>query len=398
MNIEEYKDEIKKYKEVYIFGAGNVGRIIYNLNSDHETKVKAFVVTNIQQNKSEYLGIPVFQVDSDSLNHHMPVLIAVMEYGERQVHDLLEKMGFETIVDTPVGILDYDPWEYKRARSPVIEVTVRIGCTVNCRYCPQKLLSQRYYTDDRNRRSIMSVDDFKKYLDLCPSNTIVDFSGFAEPFLVNESLEMMEYTYRSGHEMTLFTTLRGLKPEDAERVVQMPFRYVCLHTPDKDGYAQIPMTDEYFETLNTFIEATKNDGKPFIDSANCQSDAHPDILKRTSGKLKIYCEMSDRAGNLDENDASLAHVRTEGPIYCSRAFALNHNILLPDGSLALCCNDFGLDNIIGNLDEKSYEEIMNGEILRDIKRAMHIEIDRDMICRKCMFACNVEKREKYKYG
>ena len=125
---------------------------------------------------------------------------------------------------------------------------------------------------------------------------------------------------------------------------------------------------------------------PFVDIANCQSDAHPEFIKHVGRRLKVYCEMSDRAGNLDQNDVTLTHVNRAGNIYCTRALAINHNVLLPDGSLALCCNDFGLANIIGNLEKQSYDEIMLGEKMRSIKRAMHIDLDADLICRKCMFA------------
>lgn len=377
----------------YIFGAGRVSQIVYDLMNENNVPIEAFLVTDASQNKDELFGKKVLQADNSCIDKTKPTLIAVIERGEKKIRPYLEQLGYTNIIDAPDGILEYDPWEHKRARTPVIEVTAKIGCAVNCKYCPQKLLVSRYYESDKSRKGVMTLEDYKGYLDKCPQETIVDFSGFVEPFLIDDSVDMMEYTYQTGHEMTLFTTLRGLSVDQAKRVLAMPFRFVCLHTPDKDGYANIPMTEEYFQVLEMFLKAKKENGEPFIDVANCQSEPHSEVVKRTQGRLKIYCEMSDRAGNLDENDTALAHVRTEGPIYCSRAYALNHNILLPDGSLALCCNDFGLDNIIGNLSEQSYDEIMHGDVIRNIKRAMHIEIDKDMICRKCMFACKVEKSE-----
>ena len=32
--------------------------------------------------------------------------------------------------------------------------------------------------------------------------------------------------------------------------------------------------------------------------------------------------------------------------------------LLPNGDVSLCCMDYGLDNIIGNLDQQSYEDVV----------------------------------------
>lgn len=391
MNIEEYLKRIENLKEdVYIFGAGKVGKIIYQLLKEKEIDVQSFLVTDVKQNESRLFEKEVQQANMTDIDKRKPVLIAVLERGEKKIQSYLETLGYTYIIEVPNGILEVDPWEYKRVRTPVIEVTAKVGCAVNCRYCPQELLVSTYFKNNVDRKREMTIEDYKRFIDKCPKDTIVDFSGFVEPFLVADSIKMMEYTYQSGHEMTLYTTLRGLSVEQAKKIVRMPFQFVCLHTPDKDNYANIPMTEEYFKVLDIVIDAKKMNGMPFIDIANCQSDAHPEFIKHVGRRLKVYCEMSDRAGNLDSNDASLTHANKTGNIYCTRTLALNHNVLLPDGSLALCCNDFGLANIIGNLEKQSYDEIMRGEKIRSIKRAMHIDLDTDLICRKCMFADEVD--------
>lgn len=66
--------------------------------------------------------------------------------------------------------------------------------------------------------------------------------------------------------------------------------------------------------------------------------------------------MSDRAGNLENKDNKLASKHLSGKIACSRSRILNHNVLLPDGSLVLCCNDFGLDYVLGNLNTDTYDD------------------------------------------
>ena len=96
--------------------------------------------------------------------------------------------------------------------------------------------------------------------------------------------------------------------------------------------------------------------------------------------------MQDRAGNLDQSAQNLAHVTKHGRIRCSRAAAMNHFVLLPDGSLALCCNDFGLKYIVGNLNESSYEQILHGEEMNRIWSSMSAAEDDGFICRKCFYA------------
>lgn len=81
--------------------------------------------------------------------------------------------------------------------------------------------------------------------------------------------------------MTLYTTLIGLTKKKLMKIISMPFKQVVLHVADKDGYANIPVTDEYLELLEIIINAKKKDGTPFVDNANCQSEPHPKVLEKT---------------------------------------------------------------------------------------------------------------------
>ena len=35
-----------------------------------------------------------------------------------------------------------------------------------------------------------------------------------------------------------------------------------------------------------------------------------------------------------------------------------HNVCLPNGDIALCCMDYGLEHIVGNIFESTYEEVI----------------------------------------
>ena len=50
---------------------------------------------------------------------------------------------------------------------------------------------------------------------------------------------------------------------------------------------------------------------------------------------------------------------------CSRVY---QNVLLPDGSLSLCCQDYGLDEIMGNLLENTWEEYINSEHVVEVRK------------------------------
>ena len=392
--LKDYIEQIrqKQKKHIYIFGAGKVGRILHDVcgNTAH-IAIDGFLVSLKKGNPAEVRGLPVFAADDSSMDKDDSlVLIGVMERGKEKIADELKALGYKNVIPVPKDIMAYDPWEYRRLSSPIVEVTPKIGCAVNCRYCPQKRLLTRYFADNPRRKSMMNLEDFKTCIDKLPPNTIIDFAGFVEPFLNPAALDMMEYVHKTGHDMTLFTTFVGFKREELPRLLRLPFQEVVWHTADDKNYANIPVTNEYL-ALTKDVLAAKNpqSGESFITSANCQFTPHEKILEITQGKLKIFCEMTDRAGNLDEEDPNLSHAAKRGAIVCSRTAHLNHNILLPDGSLVLCCNDFGLEHILGNLLKDDYADITAGEEMKNIRENMCQDVDANFLCRKCIYAKTV---------
>lgn len=388
MDRYKYIDSIRKLPEPrYIYGAGKAGHIILQLCNQNGIKISGFCVTDLKGNQQSIDGYSVFsfmelvgRVSSPS------IIVGVVQRGSLSIEKSLQSEGITEFVSLPDDILMLDSRELRRYNSPIIEVTPKIGCSVNCRFCPQKLLLSRYYKDNSNRKSEMSFDDFKIYLEKIPANTILDWSGFVEPFLNTAAIDMMEYADSKGFEQTLFTTLQGLDYDTFERVLRIHFDEVILHTVDRFGYANIPVTEQYLSMIKDIIAAKKADGSPFLTGANCQFEPSEKVTAITAGKVKIYCEMSDRAGNLDNEDKRLVSKHSSGKIRCSRSRRLNHNVLLPDGSLVLCCNDFGMDYVLGNLNKDTYEDIQNSDIMKKIISEMNSDLDKSVICRNCMFA------------
>lgn len=72
----------------------------------------------------------------------------------------------------------------------------------------------------------------------------------------------------------------------------------------------------------------------------------------------------------------------KGKIICNRTKDLNHWVLLPDGTVVLCCMDFGLKHPLGNLLTDNYDDIIAKKEYQSIISAMSDE-KVDIICRKC---------------
>ncbi len=273
-------------------------------------------------------------------------------------------------------------------RKPAMEITPLVGCSINCRYCPQSHLLKAY----KGSRE-MYLEDFKEYLLKIPPEVVIVFSGFVEPFLARDSIDMMEYAAGIGRTLHLYTTLSGLTEETFERVKKINFRTVNLHLPDKNGYAKIPLNEQYYNVLEAALEAKKIDGQPFIKKASSQCEPEERAFALAKNKVPISCKMSYRAGHLKGKDlvTRVPLNKKDNRIYCSFNLDLTSNVLLPNGDVVICCMDFGLRHVLGNLKIDSYSTIINGEERKNILKGMSVGDVRKTLCYRCTEAYELTK-------
>ena len=249
-----------------------------------------------------------------------------------------------------------------------LEVTTSIpakGCVVDCVFCPQRTLTRVY----KGQRT-MSLADFQRMIDTVPREVRITFSGFVEPWMNKNCTDMVLYAHQRGHPVSVFTTGVGMSVEDAEAIADIPFAGdpnggFTLHLPDRELLARHPITPGYIRTLTWF-----RDNQHRIQNFQVMSmghGLHPDIADLFPAPQPST--MWDRAGNLSRESVlkpdllPLQHrwnriQHTDGPRTCGCIEHLYHNVLLPNGDVSLCCMDYGLDNIIGNLNNQTYAEII----------------------------------------
>ena len=98
-----------------------------------------------------------------------------------------------------------------------IEITTVIGCRVDCDFCPQPLLMDKYSIKNNVENInyvnpvMMSFETFKICIDKIPKRLLIIFIGFAEPFLNPECIKMIIYAHNSGHLVRVFSTLANLR-------------------------------------------------------------------------------------------------------------------------------------------------------------------------------------------
>jgi hypothetical protein len=255
-----------------------------------------------------------------------------------------------------------------------MEITTKIGCTNSCCYCPQERLIEAYMK--KSNVLLMSFDVFKTCLDKIPSNVEIIFSGFSEPWLNPECTKMVLYAHEKGHKISVFTTLVGMKPSDIELLEPIPFEGFFVHLPTEQGLEKIRVDDEYLKILER-LSKSKIKVRYHVQDLG---DIHPAVKPLIHTRINNW-QTCSRAGNIKLKDIPPPKKR-RGVIGCRRN--LEYNVLLPNGDVVLCCIDFGLQHILGNLLESDYDSLFKGKEFMRVKKGLSDESS-EILCRYCTF-------------
>lgn len=291
------------------------------------------------------------------------------------------------------------PQEQNRSKSyglfkKTVEISTQMGCANNCSYCPQKLFVSSYFLAHQKTESKLSFENFKKYLSKIPKEITITFSGMTEPFFNPEALDMVEYAVNEGRIVSVNTTLRGMSKEEIDRLISLDIKYFAIHTPDADRNIKLEASDEYLENLEYFYKKSDINKTDYLVIGKADQK-----VKKILGDDLCNLPICTRADNLDlKNDNPDIIQKPENnyalnvPVICGckfndgdseDPFKIEKSILLPDGSLILCCNDYAIKHILGNLKHNTYEEIMSGEEMTRIIASMKCENDYCILCRTC---------------
>lgn len=133
-----------------------------------------------------------------------------------------------------------------------MEITTKIGCSVQCEYCLQALLMHRY-TSDKDRPTMMSMETYTRCIDKLPPSVKIDFAGMCEPWIPPRCTDMVEYAYHKGHPIGIFTTMVGITQDDVPRLAQVQIDQLVVHLPDQGNHTTIQADDFYLSLLTQVL-------------------------------------------------------------------------------------------------------------------------------------------------
>jgi len=296
------------------------------------------------------------------------------------------------------GIRKYQEHIYAvNANAPFVEFTTKIGCSNRCEFCPQDTLIHAYkkrlshvYSglDPQPGNMLLDLETFNKFLGRVPKNFIINFAGYSDPWLAPDCTAMVLAAHARAYKIRALTTLVGMDPADIRILTGIPFELFSLHVADETPTTRIPMD----ETMINTLRAIKKYGIFQLEFHHHTGNPHPEFVKMFGSFEIRKVSIVDRAGNLAQEGKKPKTERFGGSIRCGfnpQSTELTCNIILPNGDVVLCCEDYSLKHVLGNLHSNDLLSLYNIEPYQTIKRGLDDETV-DLLCRSCHRAIQLD--------
>ena len=268
--------------------------------------------------------------------------------------------------------------------TPGLEITTTLGCSVGCNYCPQDTLLKSKLS---HKHRFLKFSDFRKVCEKLPKPFRLHFTGFGEPFRNQTCAEMIRYAFKCGFQLKLSTTLSGFKERDIDLFTTRMFFRTILHLPSSDRLMNLAVTNEYVAILSRVLK-TLTSGDLIITFGRQFHEEIDDVVREHASRVetKIITPENEnwytRAGN-NTLFKKVPQLSNYTAIRCSKD-RFYQNVMLPDGTVVLCCMDWSGRHILGNILMQSYEDLITGKEMQRVRRGLNDNTS-ETLCWKCEY-------------
>ena len=267
-------------------------------------------------------------------------------------------------------------WALSTKPYPSVQITSAMGCPVGCEYCPQSTLSE----NRAGRKHSLEAVDFEKYLQNIPLDTLLRWTGYSEPILAKEFPEMVSCAHKKGYKQLISTTLVGPRRCLDFLEVFPGFIHFNFHLQDMDNKMPgLIVNGKYIDTFKRIFTAQLKRARlnplkitiqcwgrafhPLISKAidECASECSysneeieqmtriSDLLSSRSGKANVSAFRRKALKKYSQNDLSYIY-------FCGKK-SLSNPVLLPNGELNICCDNYSLEGIKGSLSDSNLVDV-----------------------------------------
>ena len=160
-----------------------------------------------------------------------------------------------------------------------------------------------------------------------------------------------------------------MKEEDVKLIGNIPFHVFFIHFADSANHAKIAVNTHYLRIVEKLLSSNIQNFQGMA-----MGKLHPKIEELLE-KMEYSDKMISRCGTVENIQAI---PKKTGPLSCYKATKydltdrVDDNVLLPNGDVALCCMDYGLQNILGNLLKCNYDELFHTDAFKKIQLYSHL--------------------------
>jgi uncharacterized Fe-S cluster-containing radical SAM superfamily enzyme len=278
-----------------------------------------------------------------------------------------------------------------------LNITATSSCKAKCVYCPQDRFTSAMEGQPRH----LSCLEFAELLPGLAGThfEVVSFGGFTEPFENPEIVELITMASEQPFvdQIHIYTNGESLTPRIAERLQGVRLGYVDIssHGFDEGTYRRTRPFLDVTKIRENVLFLLQNRGN--IDRLTI-SVTGPFGSPASLAELEMFCaqygagferrDLHSRAGLLHIGRES--KVMKSGPFRCAK-FDFEKPVLLPGGDLVLCCQDFALEHVIGNLHRQTFAEILRDSPVRKrvLETSAGLREDPTLKCYHCTFCVPV---------
>ena len=277
-------------------------------------------------------------------------------------------------------------------------------CNLNCNFCPK---TKRKY-------KFMNKEEFTYILEqVKPFTEHIYFHLMGEP-LLNENIEyFLEESKKYGLQVNLTTNGTLLNKVGNKIINSNAVRQVNISLHSFEANKKTVELEEYLNNVTDFIIKARENSNSIcairlwnMDSEDLrgENNLNKEILKileenlsldfslseklqesnRVKLKEKVYLNMAEKFEWPDIKINSLGE-----KVFCH---GLRNQIgILADGTVVPCCLDSDGNLELGNIFEKTLEDILNGERATNIYNGFSRRVAVESLCQKCGYATRFKK-------
>ena len=256
-----------------------------------------------------------------------------------------------------------------------LEITTTVGCAMMCEYCPQ----EAYKKNGKEYPRTLSFEIFKRSFQNIDNSYKINWTGFSEPLHSKDFTKMADYLHERGFKQHISTTMFGREESKEYLTKSNVFESIIYHLPDDKNLMKLKVNDKYLNYLErSIIFQAKNIPKKKFNIMVIGDEFEKqvrELLNRLLEKKIILSEQisirkhlvsrADQIGDFEgfRKNSNFNKISDNKKLYYCSYGRLNKGVMLTNGSVAICCNDYSIEHNVGSLINNKIEDLYKHEKL-----------------------------------